>query len=115
MNSMDVGNPLESVGRRALTGAFFNHSGYSDPEMDRLCNAAKAEIDPVKRAQYNKDAAILMINEVLNIPLAVNAQANYWWPWIKNYWGEFSVGDGEDITILAHAWIDQNLKKSMGK
>jgi peptide/nickel transport system substrate-binding protein len=115
MNSMDVGNPLESIGRRAMTGAFFNHSGYSSAEMDRVCEAAKGEIDAAKRAAYNKEAAVLMISEVLNIPLTANAQANYWWPWVKNYWSEYSAGDGEDIIILSHAWIDQDLKKSMGK
>jgi len=115
MNSMDVGNPMESIGRRAMTGAFFNHCAYSSPEMDKICTLAMREIDPAKRAQYNKEAAVLMIKEVLNVPLAATAQANYWWPWIKNYWGEYSCGDGEDITILAHAWIDQDLKKKMGK
>ena len=115
MNSMDVGNPLESIGRRAQTGAFFNHSAYSNPEMDRLCDAAKQEIDGDKRNALNREAAVFMIRHVINIPLAVNVAANYWWPWVKNYWGEFSVGDGEFITLLAHAWIDQDLKKKMGK
>ena len=115
MNSMDVGNPLESIGRRASTGAFFNHSAFSDPEMDRLNEAAKQEIDGDKRNALNREAAVFMIRHVINIPLAVNVAANYWWPWVKNYWGEFSAGDGEFITLLAHAWIDQDLKKKMGK
>jgi len=39
---------------------------------------------------------------------------HYWWPWIKNYYGERSIGDGELATILAYAWIDQDLKAEMG-
>jgi hypothetical protein len=33
-----------------------------------------------------------------------------WWPWLKNYYGQPAAG-----LFLKYAWIDQDLKKSMGK
>ncbi|MCI3952431.1 MAG: transporter substrate-binding protein, partial [Burkholderiales bacterium] len=37
-----------------------------------------------------------------------------WWPWVKNYYGEISVSARRDAPVWARAWIDQDLKKSMG-
>ncbi len=38
----------------------------------------------------------------------------YWWPWVKNYYGETTVGFLDQAPILSRVWIDQNLKKAMG-
>jgi peptide/nickel transport system substrate-binding protein len=38
----------------------------------------------------------------------------YWWPWIKNYEGEMSVGYLNGSLAFKYAWVDQNLKKEMG-
>jgi peptide/nickel transport system substrate-binding protein len=37
-----------------------------------------------------------------------------WWPWVKNYSGEISVGYFTGQTWVQYVWIDQVLKKSMG-
>jgi len=34
---------------------------------------------------------------------------SFWWPWLKNY-------NGEAMTAFyQYAWIDQSMKKTMGK
>ena len=38
----------------------------------------------------------------------------YWWPWVKNYHGELSVGIINEYAENMYIWIDQDLKKSMG-
>jgi len=37
-----------------------------------------------------------------------------WWPYVKNYWGEHSVGAQLPGPIYARIWIDQEQKKKMG-
>ena len=37
-----------------------------------------------------------------------------WWPWVKNYTGEISVGYYNIPNWVPFVWIDQNLKKEMG-
>ena len=37
-----------------------------------------------------------------------------WWPWVKNYGGEMSVGSIRPGPIYARIWIDQELKKKLG-
>ena len=41
------------------------------------------------------------------IPWPLSNQYNFWWPWLKNYYG---VGSG----IIRYSYIDQDLRKSMG-
>ena len=37
-----------------------------------------------------------------------------WWPWLKNYHGEGTLGYDNQMAISWYVWIDQELKKSMG-
>lgn len=37
-----------------------------------------------------------------------------WWPWLKNYAGEGSIGYDNQVAWAIYAWIDQPMKKSMG-
>jgi len=37
-----------------------------------------------------------------------------WWPWVKNYSGEVSVGYVANYDFTRWIWVDQELKKSMG-
>ena len=38
-----------------------------------------------------------------------------WWPWLKNYHGEASIGYGDNQAAWAiYTWTDQAMKKSMG-
>ncbi|OGO39305.1 MAG: hypothetical protein A2147_05560 [Chloroflexi bacterium RBG_16_57_8] len=40
---------------------------------------------------------------------------NFWWPWVKNYTGEYSVGYIMYETWAQWVWIDGALKTSMGR
>jgi peptide/nickel transport system substrate-binding protein len=37
-----------------------------------------------------------------------------WWPWLKNYNGETSVGYFPGDSWVQWVWIDQTMKKSLG-
>lgn len=37
-----------------------------------------------------------------------------WWPWVKNYYGEWSVSSSSTWNFPIWIWVDQALKKSMG-
>gem|GEM_PF-6051536 len=41
------------------------------------------------------------------------AATTFWWPWVKNYSGELTVGYF-DATWPQWVWYDQTLKKSKG-
>ncbi|MBI2980285.1 MAG: hypothetical protein HYY41_05630, partial [Chloroflexi bacterium] len=37
-----------------------------------------------------------------------------WWPWVKNFHGEWVIGVAAKWGFTEYIWIDQSLKKSMG-
>jgi len=49
----------------------------------------------------------------LEIPGVGGLTSRFWWPWIKNYAGETSVGYFNDYW-QQFVWIDQDLKEDMG-
>ena len=40
---------------------------------------------------------------------------NVYWPWFKNYYGELEASYYNEMPMIMRGWIDQNLKKSLGK
>ena len=65
--------------------------------------------------RFTKAACVDLLRDVHVIPLQVGLDGYYWWPWIKNYAGEFNVADAnEPVPLFARMWIDQDLKEEMG-
>jgi peptide/nickel transport system substrate-binding protein len=54
------------------------------------------------------------VDQAYAIPVPYVYKYNFWWPWIKNYTGERSVGYYNYPNFVKYIWIDQDLKKEMG-
>jgi peptide/nickel transport system substrate-binding protein len=54
-----------------------------------------------------------VVTQAYTVPNVIGPNHVMWWPWIKNYSGEITVGY-DDPTWPAFIWVDQELKKSMG-
>jgi len=69
--TMDAQYTLQSLVRTKTTGADgnFNFGRVSDPEVDRLVDAMKSEVDQTKRNAMIRDALVRTRDEVLLIPL----------------------------------------------
>jgi len=69
--TLDAQYTLQSLVRTKTTGADgnFNFGRVSDPEVDRLVDAMKSEIDEPKRNAMIRDALVRTREEVLLIPL----------------------------------------------
>jgi hypothetical protein len=48
------------------------------------------------------------------IPMPGGVSYSLWWPWLKNYYGPLSVGYLDTGTYAIWAWVDDDLKRSMG-
>ena len=74
-----------------------------------------AELDEDKRSILLKEASIYLMENVISVPTNCPPEAVYWWPWLKNYYGESSAHDYSDfVPFLATAWLDLDLKAEMG-
>ena len=96
-----------------------NDSTWADITWERLI---KNYFDPAK-----KEAAFLapMAEGMPNFSVYVNEQAwkiflpaeylySFWQPWLKNYYGEY-VGSDQRLNWTQYAWLDQEMKKAMGR
>ena len=55
-----------------------------------------------------------VLDQAYAIPVPYVPLYNFWWPWLKNYSGETTVGYFEGNSWAQFIWIDRDLKKSMG-
>ncbi len=95
-----------------LTDGYINLPHYSNQYYDELVKQAFATVDSDERLPMLEELFLLTLEEVAFIPFGMQSNYVYWWPWVKNYYGERNVGC---VTLTAETlWIDQKLKAEMG-
>jgi peptide/nickel transport system substrate-binding protein len=115
MTVVETPSPIFLLQRTGYTDATLNPAHYSDPEMDGMIDKIVATLDLDERNRLAREAGLKLLYDCPYIPLQCTAEAYFWWPWIKNYYGEFNVQDaGQPVPLFAHMWIDQDLKAKMG-
>jgi len=112
---VETPSPVFLLQRTGYTDATLNPGHYSDPEMDAAIDKIVATLDLDERNRLTREAGLKLLYDCPYIPLQCTAEGYFWWPWVKNYYGEFNVADaGQPFPLLARAWIDQDLKAKMG-
>ena len=97
------------------TGVDLNYMEYSNPEIDRLCEMMDIELDPDKKDQLIREASLVLMRDVAALPISIVPSRIHWWPWVKNYFGSWTIEDDCCFSeLLPYMWIDQDLKKEMG-
>jgi peptide/nickel transport system substrate-binding protein len=108
-------DPAVILGAIMREGDAWNYSMYSNPDMEALHRQASLELDLDARNEIFSEGMLLTMRDLASIPLASSTGRSYWWPWVKNYFGEVTVGDDGMFSGLAQfIWIDETLKESMG-
>ena len=113
--NVDEGNPFQVLRARFVTGQTWNPAFHSDEWHDNTYYQALGTRDPEKRDAMLRELNLRLISEripVVWLPTPTMYEA--WWPYVKNYWGEHSVGAQKPGAIYARIWIDQEQKKEMG-
>jgi peptide/nickel transport system substrate-binding protein len=94
-----------------------NTSHLNDPKIDQalkdirmtiLTKGMKAGITQAR------ELAKYVVGQAYAIPVPYNYKYTFWWPWLKNFTGESSVGYYNIPNWAQYVWIDQDLKRSMG-
>lgn len=103
-----VGNPVQ--GQSA-----FNLSMIDDPIINELMVKVRLAslTDQHEAMRLFKEIAKRAIEQAYAIPNVIGTYHNLWWPWIKNYSGEITIGY-DNPNWQPYVWYDQALKKSMG-
>ncbi len=106
--------PMFSV----LTGsAWQNSSMINDPVVNRMAAeiGAMAITDEKGAMQLTREMLKHVLDQAWVIPSPSYPSYNYWWPWVKNYSGERSIGYFWVNSWPQYVWIDEALKASMTK
>ncbi len=112
---VQVGNPINTLTRRGVSTDYWNWAQYKNEAYDDLMAKVVKELDADERNRMMREASLISLYEVPIIPTDPLAEGHFWWPWIRNYFGESNDADNHWIIhILSSAWIDQDLKKKMG-
>jgi len=108
-------DPLLSFNQYYSSGGSGNTDVYSNPEFDDLMARANLEMDVAEQTRLLKEAGIILREDWPRLPLYLNSHRTYWWPWVKNYYGEITIADDASFCpVIKYMWIDQALKAEMG-
>jgi peptide/nickel transport system substrate-binding protein len=62
----------------------------------------------------HKELMKYVLDQAWTIPMPSPVSYTMWQPWLKNYYGNTTVGYINEPNWTQWAWVDQNLKNSMG-
>jgi len=95
---------------------WLNASLISDPYIDEMAEKTKeVGITDFRAAmKITKELMPYVLDQAYCIPTPAYPMYVLWWPWLKNYSGELSVGYSPGDSWIQYVWYDQELKKSMG-
>ena len=102
-------SPIRGDGN--TNGSYINDAKVNEASerMNLVAYTNPAEADAIY-----KDLMKYVLDQAWAIPRPGPPQATFWWPWLKNYHGEASIGFWNFPNWATWVWIDQNMKRSMG-
>jgi len=97
---------------------FANASFLDDPYVQEMLDNASAAIvqdmDESAADSIIKELMAYVLDLALVVPYPKAPAYRMWWPWVKNYSGEWSMGNWNADSYVQYIWVDEDLKKSMG-
>jgi peptide/nickel transport system substrate-binding protein len=69
--------------------------------------------DQTKQDQILREITPYILEQCYILQVAVPVRYTLWWPWLKAYGGEMSLGYCNAPDFITYIWLDQELKKKM--
>jgi peptide/nickel transport system substrate-binding protein len=108
-------NPTVSIRKNFTTGHTWNSSMRSDPRFDAKMDEIYDTRDEAKRQAMLRALTAEIVTDAPYIWLPTPYVYTAWWPWVMNYGGELSLGAVRPGPAYARLWLDQALKKKLGR
>jgi peptide/nickel transport system substrate-binding protein len=81
----------------------------TEPEIGRL-----AITDELAAMKLTRELMKYVLDQAWVIPSPNYPRYTMWWPWLKNYSGERSIGYFWVLSWPQYVWLDEDLRESMG-
>ncbi len=116
-------------GRGSSTGTYIRMLNYDGPGLanascvddsyvrelrDKMFEAFYLGDEEEVNRIHREEVLPYVLEQAWVIPSPSERYNTFWWPWLKNYSGELSLGNSNPRLWAKNIWIDQELKKSMG-
>ncbi len=103
-------------GNRLQGSAQTNMCMIDDPKVNEAYVEIKslALTDWDEAGRLHRELMKYVMDQYWGINFPVASSYVIWWPWLKNFYGDSSVGYFNYGTFGQYAWIDQDLKATMG-
>ena len=96
------------------TGNSFTNGSYiSDPKAEAAWTEVQKYVftDIAAADRVHKEWVKYPLDQVWAIPYEYAPMHHFWWPWLKNYHGEYSIGYDTEYKWTTWAWVDQDMKE----
>ncbi|MFC1984809.1 ABC transporter substrate-binding protein [Chloroflexota bacterium] len=93
----------------------WNYANVDDPVFTEMYKKASTNLDVEERGKQIREMNMYTIEHAFYIFMPNPQTVTAWWPWLKGYGGEGSLGGQNQGALLARLWVDQKLKAEMGK
>jgi len=96
---------------------FDNCAFYENPKTRAAYEECSQYVmkDADKTWQILRDITPFMLEQcVMGVYLPIPYAYDMWWPWLQNWYGATRIGYWEPETTSRYAWVDANMKRSMG-
>ncbi len=80
-----------------------NYYGVNDPELTKLVEAQRAEVDPAKRREIVRQAGRLIAERAYGTALYHLVTYYFWQPYVKNYQPNWN----KDGFPLTNVWLEK--------
>jgi len=114
VGSCCVANPAENMYCMFDPESVHNYQNWTDPHIIELITTACRTIDEDEANAMFREAGLYALEKMPGLTMPGPAWDIYWWPWVKNYYGEHAAGQYVWYPMQSTLWIDQDLKKEMG-
>lgn len=113
MQPSGIGTYQKMINMRA--SSIYNVSYINDPEVEKAYTEMQkyVGIDEVKCMKISHDLMPYLLEQAYVITVPSAYSYSMWWPWVKNYHGEYSVGYYDFFLSSKYTWRDQALKKKL--
>ena len=112
-----TGPPSQWPVLSVLKGQSWTNSSYindprvndEEPKIGRL-----AITDELKGMKQTRELMKYVLDQAWVIPTPNYPRYTMWWPWLKNYSGERSIGYYWVLSWPGYVWLDEGLRETMG-
>jgi len=106
--------PLIAMPALVDKGSIGNHGNYCDPDLEIMAEKLIASSDIAERDAILHDLFLEWLRAFPTIGMPRPSTTLWWWPWLRNYYGEADTDYFGNGYVGARMWYDQDMKAALG-